>query len=85
MVINVNNSWLERIDLNKSNIDKELAWVIKVLEILVKSKITELIRLNDWNILTWKLGFKFTTIDWKNYRAIDWDWIYEETLKLVAK
>ncbi|MDD3144678.1 MAG: hypothetical protein PHV23_01045 [Candidatus Gracilibacteria bacterium] len=85
MVINVNNSGLERIDLDKSNVDEELAWVIKVLEILVKSKITDLTRLNDGNILTGKLGFKFTTIDGKNYRAIDGDGIYEETLKLVAK
>lgn len=72
------------LDSNDREIPSNINETIKFLELIVKSKITKVMKIENWeSVLLWE--FRFITENWKAYRYVDNDWIYEENLKLIAK
>ncbi|MDD2907344.1 MAG: hypothetical protein PHH98_01755 [Candidatus Gracilibacteria bacterium] len=72
------------LDSNDREIPSNINETIKFLELIVKSKITKVMKIENGESVL--LGeFRFITENGKAYRYVDNDGIYEENLKLIAK
>lgn len=73
------------IDANQDNLSDEIKSTIRLLEIITKWKVDKLIQSNDLDPFSWKKELKFILKNGKRYRVVEWEWIYEESDKLIAQ
>ncbi len=76
---------IEIIDADQDNLSDELKSTIRLLEIITKWKVDKLIQSNKLDPFSWKKELKFILKNGKRYRVVEWEWIYEESDKLIAQ